>query len=526
MSGNSRRTGADIVLDELSAHGVTVLFANPGTSEMALVRAAARTDRIRPVLCLFEGVATGAADGFCRMSGRPAATMLHLGPGLANGLANLHNAKRAFSPVINIVGDHALSHRELDAPLTSDIATAAAPFSVGVRDIRSKAYLRAEVSLIAQQAMSNGGGPVTAILPADIAWSECDDPSYPSQVTERYRPDAQRIKAAAEKLKSCGNKALLLVSGTAIASEQGVMLVHQISQETGCRIALPTFNARIARGGGLPDLPKIPYFAEMAQQFLAGIDLVVCLGTDEPVSFFAYPGMASRLLPPNCAKIDLECRGDESAECLIHFAKTLRVETVAPPQYLQSDKHDAPLGALTPASVAASLARHMPKNAIIVDEAATSSLPLFPATSQANRHDWLQLTGGSIGQALPVAIGAAIAAPERRVITLSGDGSAMYTIQALWTQAREKLNIVTVIYANRDYSILKVEMARTSLPGESPQEDIVSDLLSIGRPNLDFAGIARACGIEAGVATTADEFDKQLKRAVAFDGPVLIEAVI
>lgn len=512
-------TGADTLVATLADHGVPACFANPGTSEMHLVQALDREPRIRSVLCLFEGVATGAADGFARIAGKPAMTLLHLGPGYANGAANIHNARRAFAPMINVVGDHATYHRELDAPLSSDIETLVKPNSrwVGLVDAALTAGDRASVAYT--QSMGPPAAPVTLILPADSAWSE-GGPRPPVHAAPGMSlVDPQVVEDVADAIQ-LASKVVILINGPALYDEAALVTMSRL-KEAGLRVMCDTFVGRLSRGAGRFSPDRMAYFAEMAMDDLAGVDLMILAGTAEPVAFFAYPGKPSVLVPDGCDTMVLSERSEDTAEALAALADALNAPE-APPAPARVIP-DAPSGKITPYTCAASLSRHMPDNAIISDDAVTAGLPHYMATAQAAPHDWLFLTGGAIGQGLPVAVGAAVAAPDRKVIALTGDGAGMYTLQALWTMARERLPIVTVVFANRSYRILNIEMGRTGAGQPGPA---AAAMLSLDNPALDWVKLAQGQGVEAVSCDTAEAFDVAIARAIDSSVPVLIEAVM
>ena len=514
---DTARTGADALVSTLAAHGVTACFANPGTSEMHLVQALDREPRIRSVLCLFEGVATGAADGFARMAGAPAMTLLHLGPGYANGAANIHNARRARTPMINVVGDHATFHRDLDAPLTSDVETLVKPNSRWVGVVERSA----DAGALAAQAWAATHGPapapVSLILPADAAWG--DGGADGAAPTPTLLPvPAGRIAATAAAIRRA-TKPVLLVAGPALETDAGLDALARIAG-AGVDVKIDTFVSRIARGAGRFAPGRLGYFGEQALAELTGCDLLITAGTEPPVAFFAYPGRPSRLTPDGCATLSLAHPDEASPQALAALADALG----APPAAATPARiPDAPKGDLFPASLAASIARHLPENAVISDDAVTAGLPIWLATQGAAPHDWMCLTGGAIGQGLPLAVGAAVACPDRKVIALTGDGAGAYTLQALWTMARERLPIVTVVFANRSYRILTIEMARTEAGNPGPA---ARSMLSLDDPAMDWVKLSEGFGVEAVRVDTAEAFDAAFARAVAMDVPVLIEAVM
>jgi acetolactate synthase-1/2/3 large subunit len=512
--------GAEAVLKTLADAGVDVCFSNPGTSEMQMVAAFDREPRVRPVLTLFEGVATGAADGYARMAGRPASTLLHLGAGLSNGSANLHNARRAFTPMVNIVGDHATDHRQYDAPLTSDIESLARPNSVWVKSADSPETAAALAAEAVAASCGPPGGVATLILPGDTAWTEVADQKPPSPPLRRapLLVSGNSVDAAARALKAASKPVLLL--GSLATTEAGLAAAGRIAA-TGVRILVDTFLARQPRGAGRFAPDKMMYFGEMALSDLAGIDLMLLVGTKTPVAFFAYPAMPSVLVPEGCKVETLSALHEDSAGALEALADTLGAPKT--PTVQAASLPAAPKGDLTPYSIGDSIARWMPEDAIVCDDAVTAGLPIYMQTKGARPHDWLFLTGGAIGQAIPLAIGAALAEPERKVLSLNGDGAAAYTVQGLWTMAREGLNVVTVIFANHAYRILNIELMRTRSGQAGPQ---AQRLLDLGDPRMDWVQIAQGFGVPAMRCADAASFDNALARAIAGDGPKLIEAVL
>ncbi|WP_030172897.1 acetolactate synthase large subunit [Spirillospora albida] len=506
--------GAQAMVRTLADAGVTVWFANPGTSELHLVAALDEEPRARGVLCLFEGVATGAADGYGRMAPDPAAVLLHLGPGLGNGLANLHNARRGGTPVVNVVGDHATGHRRFDAPLQSDIAAMAGTVSVwtGAPERVAEAGGAAAEAVAAARA----GGVATLIVPADVAWDEGGSVAAPAPAPAvRDDADLEPVIAALNGGEPC----LLLIGGGATRRE-GLEAADRIAAATGARVLCETFPARLERGAGLPAVGRLAYLGDFAAMQLDGVRHIILAGARRPVTFFAYPGREGDLVPDGCAVHDL------GAAALARLADAVAADVKPTPQPLRRpDVPDAPLTAETAAAVIGAL---LPEDAIVSDESNTSGLWLADATAGAPRHDWLTLTGGAIGQGLPVATGAAVACPDRPVICLESDGSAMYTISALWTHARENLNITTVVFSNGAYAILSMEMARVGATEAAPTTEgtAVKDMVDLSRPGLDFVAMATGMGVPATRARTVEEFADRFARALAEPGPHLIEIAV
>ncbi|MAK59385.1 MAG: acetolactate synthase large subunit [Ponticaulis sp.] len=509
-------TGADALVSTLAECGVTACFANPGTSEMNLVTALDRETRIKSVLCLFEGVATGAADGFSRVSGCPAMTLLHLGAGYMNGGANIHNARRAHTPMVNVIGDHASYHVRYDAPLTSNILGLAGPNSTWIKSVKDAASAGELAAEAFQASFCGARGPVSLILPADAAWNEGGVVHTPSIRPDRRKVSSESINGAAEAVKSA-KKPMILINGDAL-SETGLAEAARL-QAAGIRVMTDTFVWKQARGAGrfVPD--RMQYFAEMAMEDLEGTDLMLIAGTQEPVAFFAYPGKPSLLVPDGCETLNLGGYEIDVTDCLTRLSDALgAIEKAAFAERLVPDK---PKGDLKPNTLGSSLCRHLPAGAQVSDDGVTASLPAFMATQTAEPHDWMMLTGGAIGQGLPLAVGAAVANPDAKTICLTGDGSAMYTNQALWTMARENLNIVTIVVVNHSYRILNIELKRTGAGNPGPA---AQNMLNIGTPEIDWVSLAQGQGVRAENAKTAEEFDDALARAMAEDGPSLIAA--
>lgn len=512
--------GGQALIQTLVDGGVTACFANPGTSEMHFVAALDSVPTMRAVLCLFEGVATGAADGYGRMTGRPATALLHLGPGLGNGLANLHNARRAHTPVLAVVGDHATYHKRLDAPLESDIDALAGTVSGWVRRSARPADVAADAAEAVAAAMAPPGQIATLILPADVSWSDGAAPAPMLPVRRPAPVPTEVVDQVAAVLRS-GEPCVLLVGGPVVADRDGLRSATRIASATSCRLVGETFPARLARGGAAPDVPRLAYLAEAATEQLRGARHLILVGARRPVSFFAYPGRPSDLVPEGCQVHVLAEAGDDAAGALADLADLLGA--TAAPGTETAARPDLPTGALTGQTAAAAIGALLPEGAVVCDEANTSGLWLAGATAGAPEHDWLTLTGGAIGQGLPLATGAAVACPSRPVLCLESDGSAMYTISALWTQAREGLDVTTVIFNNRSYAILNLELARV---GAQAAGDAAKNLLDLSRPDLDFVALATGMGVPARRAHTAEEFTAALGQALAEPGPHLVEAVV
>jgi acetolactate synthase-1/2/3 large subunit len=510
--------GAEALIRTLVASGVDTCFMNPGTSEMHFVAALDAVPEMRGVLGLFEGVATGAADGYARMTGHPAAVLLHLGPGLGNGLANLHNARKGKVPIVNIVGDHATYHKKYDAQLESDIETVARNVSSWIRRSESTEQVAIDAATAVAAALGPPGQVATLILPADTSWSEGGEPAAPAAVRARRAADPATVELVAKVVRS-GEPVALFLGGSAL-SDRALLAAGRVAAATGAQLLAETFPTRIERGGGLPEPTRLAYLAEFATMQLDPFRHLVVVDGKAPVSFFAYPGKASYLVPDGCEVSTLAADDEDAEAALEALADMLDAPDVSPSP--AGPRPDRPAGALTVDTVAAAIGALLPEGAIVSDEAQTSGLSNPGATVSAPRHSWLCLTGGAIGQGLPVATGAAVAARDRRVLALQADGSALYTIQSLWTQAREGLDVTTVLYNNRSYSVLNMELNRVGAePGPRAKE-----MLDLHDPDIDFVSIAAGLGVPASRAETAEEFTEQLERSFAEPGPSLVEAIV
>lgn len=510
--------GAESLVRTARQAGIEVCFANPGTSEMQLVGALDVVGGMRAVLGLFEGVCTGAADGYARMSGKPALTMLHLGPGLSNGLANLHNARRAHSAVVNVVGDMATWHRPFDAPLTSDIESLAHPVSGWVRTSRKAAELATDMATAIAAALRPPGHVATLIVPQDCAWDAAGGAAAPLPRPQAARVASGVVDAAAIGLRAPGGA--LFLGGTALRAP-GVQAAARIAAATGCQLWQETLAAHIDEGAHLPAVPRLPYFPEDAIGVLKDVRTLVLAGAPEPVSFFGSLSHPSRLAPADCTILTLAGLDEDVPDALEMLAEAVRAPRrveVAPREVV-----GRPSGDLNAYTLGQALAAVQPEGAIIVEESISSRLGYQRFAPAAPPHTVLTVNGGSIGGGLPCAVGAALGCPERKVIALEADGSGMYTLQALWTMAREGLDVTTVVCANRRYRILQVELGRAGIAEPGPRAQA---LTAIDRPTLDWVALAKGLGLPAVRADTADALVIALERALAQPGPSLIEAVL
>jgi acetolactate synthase-1/2/3 large subunit len=511
--------GAQALLRTLVDGGVDVCFANPGTSEMHFVAALDAVPEMRAVLSLFEGTVTGAADGYGRMAGRPAATLLHLGPGMANGMANLHNARRAHTPMVNVIGDHARYHKGFDAPLESDIDALTGWLHGWSRTSKTPGEVGADAAAAIAAAQTAPGRLASLVLPADVSWSDGGEVGEQQPVAPPVPVDDDRIGEIATILR--GDEPTVLLLGHGVTRERGLLAASRVAAGTGARLFSETFPARIERGAGLPFLERLGYLSEQVQWQLSGTKHLVLVGAKSPVSFFAYPGKPSELVPEGCHGHGLSVLGEDGTGALENLADLVAADQE--PILAEAVRPDLPSGPLTPQNWTDVIGALLPEAAIISDEANTSGLMVPMSTAGAPRHDVLTLTGGAIGQGLPVAVGAAVACPDRPVVCLQADGSAMYTASALWTMAREGLDVTTVVLNNRAYAILRMELSRVGAEAAGPR---ASRLLDLSGPDLDFVSLAQGMGVPASRATTAEELADQFAKALAEPGPHLIDAMV
>jgi acetolactate synthase-1/2/3 large subunit len=508
--------GAESLIRTLIASGVEVCFANAGTSEIHFVLALDRVEGMRCILGMAETVVTGCADGYARMAEKPAMTLLHCGPGFANGIANLHNARRANTPVVNIVGDQASTHRPFDPPLAADTEGLARAVSHWVRTSGAAERVSSDAAAAVQAARTPPGQIATLIVPADVAWSEGSGPATPLPVAPRQQVAPEALRTVERILRSA-EPAMLLLSGQALG-EAGLFAAHRIAHATGAKLRTPVQVPRMARGRGRVPVGRVPYVVDTAISLLAGLKHLILVGAKPPVGFFAYPGKPSLMAPRDCTMTVLALPEQDGVAALQGLAdeigapRVVRIEEAGPKPRLVSGPFESEAFGLT-------LAALLPENAIVTDDSVTSGRSLFPATFNAAPHDWFQGTGGAIGHAFPCATGAAVACPDRKVVCLQADGAGMYSLQALWTQAREKLDVVNIVFANRVYKILFGELRSTGAePGRAS-----NTLFDLGRPDLDWVGLARGMGVEAARVETLEGFADTFRAACGRRGPFLIE---
>lgn len=511
--------GAESLVKSLLASGVSTCFANPGTSEMHFVSALDRIPGMRCVLGLHETVVTGCADGYGRITDLPAVTLLHCGAGFANGIANLHNAKRARTPIVNVVGDHATYHAVFDTPLTSDVEGLARPISDWVRTSRTAPAVGPDAAAAVQAARTAPGRIATLVLPADAAWSAGGEVGAALAVPPRTTVSEDRLQSVAGSIR--GRDGVLLLLADHALREDALDVAHRISVATGASLCTTTAVPRMARGRGRPQIPRLPYGMDQARAFLADKRHIVLVGARPPAAFFGYPDKRSELWDPAAELLVLNRPEQDPLDALNRLAEALGATAPAQIPVLKLEGA-TPTGAFSSLKFGQLLARRLPENAIVAEDAVTSGRELFAPTFAAAPHDWLQITGGAIGLGIPLATGAAVGAPDRKVVCLQADGSGMYSLQALWTQARERLNVLTIIFSNRRYRILQGELQAVGATAGPTTEA----LFSLGDPALDWVKLAEGMGVEAARASNFEELDRLLVALMAKAGPALIEFVI
>jgi len=513
--------GAESLVATLLKGDVNVCFTNPGTSEMHFVAALDQYEEMRSILCLFEGCATGAADGYFRMQRTPASTLLHLGPGLANGLANLHNAKKASSGIVNIVGEHALDHIKLNAPLTSDIEGIARPVSHWVKTSKSSKDIAIDGAEAIKNARVNPGQIATLILPGDTAWNEGSKLESVEFKSSSNKVSADLIQEGVEALKNAKNP-LILVGGAAL-EEKNLIKIAKIADKMNCPIKTDWFNARLDKGAGRINSVRIPYVVDNAVEVLKSFDTILVIGARRPVAFFAYPNKPGVLTQDSTKFVELASLSDDITDLIEKLSDKIGVSNIVPSTMSELKIPEIPKGPFNTTSLGMVLGALIPENAIVVDESVTTGREFFYQTAGSHPHTWLNNCGGSIGFGMPVAIGAAVACPDQKVISLEGDGSAMYTVQSLWTMARENLDIVVLIFANQSYKILQGELTNVGVdnPGKSALE-----MLSLKDPSLDWVSVSKGMGVDGVRVDNIEDLVKNFKHGLKENGPFLIEVMI
>ena len=511
--------GAELLVKTAQARGIEVCFANAGTTEIPIVMALDAVKGIRAILGLFEGVCTGAADGYGRMTGKPAMALLHLGPGFANGIANLHDARRAATPLLNVIGQHATWHLPADPPLAMDVEGLTRTVSGWVRTIGSIEALSRDISEAINASLF--GQISSLIVPHDLQLAEATDAGIGTAYFAFDPVDTALIEKAAQRVRAARKSALLL-DGRAL-SGPGLEAASRIRGKYKSDLFAPTFFSCVERGVGWPDVQRIPYFPEEAISLLSGYDVVVIISAHEPVTFFGYPGVRGHILSDEQEKLYLCGRRENPVEALEALADALGAPAHPMMRDARGPRAQLPSGELTAEKACLTIAALQPEHAIIVDEGITSGFTYYPLTASAPPHSFMTIAGGSIGYGMPCATGAAVACPDRPVINFQADGSALYTVQALWTQAREGLNVSTLICSNRSYKILQLELSRT---GITSYGDSARALTELNTPPIDWVSLARGFGVPAASVDTVEGLARELSIGLAEPGPRLIEMLL
>ncbi len=508
--------GAESLVETLLGSGVEVCFANPGTSEMHFVAALDKRPEMRCILCLFEGGTSGAADGYYRMSGKVAATLLHLAPGFGNAFANLHNARKAQSGVVNIMGEHASYHLKYESPLKGDTVGISQTVSHWTRVCGDATQVAGDGAAAVTMARGKNGQIATLILPANTAWEAGGVPVVAAEAVALRRPAMAAVDAAARALVRPG--AALMVDGRALWDLELGQVAARIARATGCRLMAPFYTPRVRRGAGSVAVQRLVYDVDGNLAIMAEVETLVLCGAARPTAFFAYPGKPSLNEAPGTAVLEL-CSIDMDVPWVLHaLLAAVGGAGLEAGDFVALDLPDLPTGVLTLDKVGAAIAALMPEDAVVVNEAITSGAAISLATVGARGHDWLVTMGGAIGGCLPSAVGAAVACPARKVLALSGDGSAMYTLQSLWTMAREGLDVTIVIFANHVYKILHGELAAV---GATAGRN-VARMFDMVEPRLDWVSLAQGHGVPGVRCVTTEEFVAAFGRAMAEPGPHLI----
>ena len=512
--------GAESLVRTLLQGGITTCFANPGTIEMHFVAALDQIAGMHCVLGLQENIVTGMADGYYRIAGRPACTLLHCGPGLANGLANLHNARRARSGIVNIVGDQATYHRPFDAPLTTDTDALARTVSHWIRTSSTAVDVGRDAAAAVQAARTTPGQVATLILPSDTSWEVGGVVADALPIPTPPPLDPFAVEQIARVLRDEGKDTLILLAGQGVLAPAQA-LAWRVAVATGASIMGDSVNGRLARGRGRLPIERVPYNIDLALAALRRFNHIVLVNAKAPVGFFAYPGKPSRHYPSH-TQLHMLSRPDQHAEAALEAL----VDVLGAPEVAIPDPGPRPSvarGAITPEGLAQTLAALIPEQAIVSDESLSYGRGFYQYTHAAPPHDWMQLTGGAIGDGLPVATGAALGGGgQRRVISLQADGSAMYSLQTLWTQAHERLPCTTILLNNRTYNILLGEYKNV---GATPGTTALS-MLDLGNPPLDWVKLANGLGVEAAQATSMESCADLMAHSFTQDGPFLIELMI
>jgi len=518
-----KMNGAQAFFKVLLDGGVDTIFGCPGTSEMQIIQELGQTN-VHAVLGLQENVVTGMAHGYGVMTGKPSLSLLHVACGISNGLANMHNGRRAGAPMVVFAGGVAANH-EVNNPehqmllRPQQIAAAATDWQ---REALTSDLL-ADCAAEALQVANTGYGKVAMVFgPAQTFWEEAtilEDQTRPPIPPRRV--SASTIKEIAESIQS-GKKTCLLLGGHALR-EEALEVAGRISAATGAELWQDYIVARLQRGAGRVPVKRIPYVVEAGVEALKDFEQIVLVGNQIPIPTFSYKGKPLTKVPEGCAIKTLGTTECDLLQALTDLADAVNAPAKAP-VHQDRAKGVAPTGVLNEAAICQSIVAAMPDNVIVVDEGNMESFNFPELTAGAAPHDFMQApTGGAIGAGASVAIGASVAAPDRKVVCLEGDFSLNLNIMSLWTMAKQNSNICLVIMNNGGSQALRMELARVR-PGD--ETDKALDMLLIRDPEIDYVKIAEGNGLSATRATTAEEFHQQFVAAMKKKGPHVIDAQV
>ena len=533
--------GAEAILRSLVQNNVDLCLTNPGTTELLFVDAFERVAAMRSVLVLHEGVATGAADGYGRCGPPLACALLHLGPGLSNGSSFLHDARRARTPLVVLVGEHYSWHLPFDPPLASDIESLARPVSIFVQRLDRIDHLACEIRRAVEMAVMRGG-PAVVIVPQEIQGAEvgaeepraCDDPECPVMVEgfedeTLHRPDPEALARRSSELalRLSGASGVTYLVGSPALSEEALRLTTDLAASLGHDVVLESFPSVLRRGESEPVLEKLPYFPDAVRRALASTSVLVLVGARRPLGFFGYEGQPSELIPDGVEVVTLAPFPSNALEELKAYGSAVAAlgagegEPHYPPRPTleDGDRSDGSIDAWT---LAKAIVEAQACGDIVVDEGRTGVGPYFTLANAAPLHRYLGHSGGAIGEGMPLGIGAALADPSATVIVIQADGGGMYAPQALWTMVRERLDVKVVVVSNRAYRILQIELRQGGLP----LHDRSKAMTSLSDPIIGWVEIARGFGVPAVQVSTPHELKSALQEARSQRGPFLIDVEV
>ena len=518
-----KMNGAAAFFKSIVDNGIDTIFACPGTSEMQVVDEVGYSN-LRVVLCLFENSVTGMADGYARMLDKPALGMVHVTCGLTNALANMHNARIANSRMIIFGGGVHVAH-EVNEPVHSMLQRQPYVAQIAAQcviEARSPDQLAAAATQ-ALKASNDGAGKIVYVYgPNNAVWGESSfQGKLTSSAEQRQRVSTATISSIADTLKA-GKKTAFILDNLALR-EEGLEILGRIAEGAGGRLFREWLPSRIAMGAGRVRTETLPYGGAEGRELLSEFDQIVLVGAKIPVCPFSYENQPWVKIPENCNVHTLATADHDILAALEELATQLDLPEKASNRYNRKPG-EPPTGPLSGNSIVQSLSILMPADSIVLDEAMLENV-MFPLLMDgAAPFDFMAACpGGAIGAGPPVACGAAIACPNRKVILLEGDFSLMQGNTALWSMAQHNLDICVINYNNEGSASLSTELARVR-QGEAQPKSI--ELLRIRKPTIDYAAMAESMGVPASRAETAEEFHLQLTKAMSTKGPHFIDANI